>query len=279
MHFCFYVRRPHSEVAREVLRCLELFRAAIAPKTLSHYADYEGEWRDLDDAGWEFNRKKLLGGPGARLRLIGSSSADRFAFEYCGFLIDDSSRKGRLDPVCAVSFQIPTEYLEELGPERVRALALQLAESLPLSSGHVGLAICGELDLFGVMEALRKYLFRSPGLDIEEVGSTASRIGTKVRGPAWLTFLGQPALDGLGGVSGLRDKLHSPGTTVEEMDGGRAVITLGTWPEAGDAELGNNLPAYRELARVLEPWIYRKEGGILSFSPEESHAWRRRFLD
>jgi hypothetical protein len=31
----------------------------------------------------------------------------------------------------------------------------------------------------------------------------------------------------------------------------------GEWPEAGDLEHGHTLPAYRELARVLEPWSYR----------------------
>lgn len=280
IQICFYVRRPHSEVSHDVLRALDVFQAAIAPKTLSHYADYEGEWQELDAAGWQFARTKLLRGPFGRLNLIGSTSADRFAFEYCGLLTHDSSSHAAWeDPVCAVSFQLTTEYLEEHGPERVRALALQLAELFPLSSGHAGLALCGDLDLIGVMRALRKYCFRYPGLDIVDIGYLAYRIGSKVHGPAWLNFLGPPALDGLGGAAGLREKLRSPGTTVEEMADGRAVITLGTEPDAGDNEQGNRLPAYRELARVLEPWLYREEVGMSYFTPEESDAWKRRFLD
>jgi hypothetical protein len=60
-------------------------------------------------------------------------------------------------------------------------------------------------------------------------------------------------------------------------------VTLGTWPEAGDLTRGDDLPAYRELGRVLEPWLdkpftasrFRVEG----FTQEESIRWARRFLD
>jgi hypothetical protein len=68
-----------------------------------------------------------------------------------------------------------------------------------------------------------------------------------------MNFLGQPVLGELGGVAGLRSLLHSPGTTVHELNGERAVVTLGPWPEAGDLAQGRTLPAYRELAPVLEP--------------------------
>jgi hypothetical protein len=51
------------------------------------------------------------------------------------------------------------------------------------------------------------------------------------------------------------------------------------WPEAGDAEQGQMLPAYRELARVLEPWLYHQDGRVLNQSREETRRWERRFLD
>ncbi len=95
-----------------------------------------------------------------------------------------------------------------------------------------------------------------------------------------MTFIGQPVLGAVGGAQGLRSRLHTPGVTVEEMPGDRAVVTLGEWPEAGDTEQGQELPAYRELARVLEPWLYFEPRSRLSdFSPEETRRWDRRFLD
>ena len=84
----------------------------------------------------------------------------------------------------------------------------------------------------------------------------------------------------LGGAEGLRSRLHSPGTTVQELAGDKVLITLGAWPEAGDTERGDTLPAYRELARVLEPWLYFDEDPrMLGQSEEDTRRWERRFLD
>jgi hypothetical protein len=89
-----------------------------------------------------------------------------------------------------------------------------------------------------------------------------------------MNFLGQPVLGALGGAAGLRTRLHSPDTTVQELGNEQAVVTLGQWPEAGDLEQGHTLPAYRELAHVLEPWLY-----LDRHSDEDLRRWERRFLD
>jgi hypothetical protein len=81
-------------------------------------------------------------------------------------------------------------------------------------------------------------------------------------------------------VEGLCSHLHSPETTVQSLERERAVVTLGPWPEAGDTEQGNTLPAYRELARVLEPWLYHEPPiRNYDFPPEDKLRWERRFLD
>lgn len=147
------------------------------------------------------------------------------------------------------------------------------------SSGSVGLSFNGELEMLGVPEELRKYCFRYPGIDFPSPSGYSWKVGTRIRGPHWLTFLGQPVLEALGGPQGLRARLHDPSVTIEEMAGGRAVVTLGEWPEAGDVENGQLLPAYREFARVLEPWLYFEPRARLpALSPEETRRWDRRFL-
>jgi hypothetical protein len=47
------------------------------------------------------------------------------------------------------------------------------------------------------------------------------------------------------------------------------------WPEAGDLEQGHTLPAYCELARVLEPRLYLGR----YFHDAELRRWEHRFLD
>ena len=66
------------------------------------------------------------------------------------------------------------------------------------------------------------------------------------------------------------------------MDGERAVVTLGEWPEAGDLEQGQTLPAYRELARVLEPWLYQSRPTsppLEEFGQRTRRGWEKRFLE
>ena len=279
VHFCFYMPPAHEEATQGLQRALDVYRLAVGPEALGVYGDPDGEWQELDEAGWELIRNRLREGKWGITQLRDASRENRYAFEYFGKPADSPQLKRSPAAMCAAYFRIPTELLEKQGPGWVHALALQLAAPLPFSSGHVGLQLAGDLDLAGVMQKVNPGCFRYPGLDILWLEHVSWRMGTRVRGPAWLTFLGQPALSGLGGVAGLRSQLHSLGTTIEPLDSERAIITLGTWPEAGDLEQGKTLPAYRELARILDPWLYREEHGLQGFTPEEALLWERRFLD
>jgi hypothetical protein len=275
----FYMRRSHEEVAQAVLQALEVYCRAVGPRTLGLYVDDEGEWQTLDTQGWESTRESLLHPLGASVDLAGATDdVSGYAFTYRGQAFDHPSFSAGPDTTSTVSFHLPTEYLEEHGPGRVRELALELATGLPFTSGHAGLSFLLPEALLGITSHIRDDCFRYPGLDIPD-SSIAQRMGTQVKGAHWLTFLGQPVLGELEGVAGLRARLHSPDTTVQEMGSERAVVTLGKWPEAGDMERGRTLPAYRELARVLEPWLcefpYRWDG----FTQEDMRRWNRRFLD
>jgi hypothetical protein len=116
-------------------------------------------------------------------------------------------------------------------------------------------------------------------MDMPGLGDLSMSLGTRVKGAYWLTFLGQPVLSELGGPVGLRSRLSSPDITVQEMDGERAFVVLGEWPEAGDTEQGRDLPLHRELAHVLEPWLYSEQIPWDGFTPEDMRRWERRFLD
>jgi len=279
LSFNFYMRHPHKEVAPCVMRSLDAYLSAIGPKSLGWYADEDGYWQELDDAGWALTRRQLLEGSRFSCHLDDAVSGHKhYRFEYYGKLLEDPLQGP--EDVCAVGFWLPTEYLEEHGPEHVRELALKLAQPLPFCSGHAGLSFNGELDLLGVMREVRQRAFRHPGIDILELDRVCWQLGTRVRGAFWLNFLGPPVLGELGGAEGLHKRLSAPEVSIQELEGGRAVVTLGQWPEAGDTERGHTLPAYRELAHVLEPRLYyQKPLRSLDSSAEETHRWERRFLD
>jgi hypothetical protein len=277
----FYMRRPHVEVSRAVVRSLDAYLRTVGPGSIGRYVNTEGHHQELDDAGWELIRNKLLNRDRALVRLRDALNGQyRYQFEYYGRPLEGAPWGDTPEAVCAVSFWLPTEYLEEHGPEHVRELALELAAPLPFCSGHAGLSFNGETEPLSMSGDAYKLCFRYPGLDIPNLERLSWELGTRVRGACWLTFLGQPVLGELGGAAGLRFRLSSPGTLVQEIEGERAVVCLGMWPEAGNTEQGQTLPAYRELARVLEPWLYQEEQvSEPGRSGQERRRWARRFLD
>ncbi|PTL75040.1 DUF3396 domain-containing protein [Vitiosangium sp. GDMCC 1.1324] len=282
LNLCFYIRHPHQEIVRGVLHSLETYLNEVGPGALGTYVDHDGYSQLLDDTGWKHIRREMLEDewPGIQLYDNDSNRESQYGFDYLGKPLGAPDLNNEPNASCMVSFWLPTEYLEEHGPNHVRELALQLAAPLPFCFGQAGLAFKGQRTRIGILEKIRELCFRYPGMDIPEPSWHSWHLGTRVRGPSWLTFLGQPVLGELGGAAGLRSRLSSPGTTVQEMEGERAVVTLGPWPDAGDTEQGRTLPAYRELARVLEPWLYNEtRGASPDFTAEDLRRWERRFLD
>jgi len=276
LSFIFYMRHPQGVVAPGAVRSLEAYLRAVGPQTLGWYADEEGELQKLDEVGWKQIYLEMRAERWAHVHLYDANRPDlQYRFEYHGSQLIDIWGEDDPNEVSTISFWLPSAFLEEHGPNRVRELALELAAPLPFCSGYAGLSFNAELDLLGIAEEVAKRCMRYPGMDIS---SLHWKLGTRLWGVQWLTFLGQPVLGELGGSGGLRAQLYEPGTTVQELEGERAVVTLGQWPEAGDTEQGKVLPAYRELARVLEPWFYQGDRG-LHFRPEQERRWVRRFLD
>ncbi|WP_245814832.1 DUF3396 domain-containing protein [Cystobacter ferrugineus] len=254
---------------------LNVYLEAVGMNALAWYPDDEGDWSKLDAPRWEALRSELLApdSPGAHVFKMCErpDAAPSYEVEYCGKDREDLL----LGAVCALSFWLPTEYMEEHGPEKVRALALELAGPLPFCSAHAGLAF----KHIGTPKELRTLRLRYPGMDDCDLMRVSWTLGTRVRGPSWMNFLGPPVLHELGGAQGLRSHLSSPGINVQELPGERALITLGPWPDAGDTEQGRDLPHYRELARVLEPWLYHEPSLQDPVASEETRRWERRFLD
>jgi hypothetical protein len=282
LSLCFYTCRPHEEIAPSVMRAMEIYLEAVGPKALIRYCGYEEETQLLDAAGWEWVRREMSRHrEGGFADLRDHASEERYRFRYQGSDLEPGPDTLRRGPVNFTIFWLPTEYLEAHGPARVRGLAVTLASELPFDSGHAGLSfnsdrVFGETDI-----AIKGYCFRYPGIDIPQVGGVDMLLGTRIDGVHWLNFLGPVALKRLGGAQALRAHLSSPGTTVQELGEDRALVTLGEWPDAGDLQAGRVLPAYRELAHVLEPCLFEQTGeywpGV--FSHEERLRWGRRFLD
>ncbi|WP_267576924.1 type VI immunity family protein [Corallococcus sp. bb12-1] len=275
----FYMHRSHQEMGHSVLRALDVYLEAVGRDVLRWYPDTEGDWQELTAEAWAVQRTALREASAPRLQLTDRPSgvADH-EFNYQGQDQGALSEEDAARAVCAISCWLPTAFLERQGPARVQRLASELATVLPFDSGHAGLAFHALSQLSGVRERLEQERILYPGMDVPD--EDASRyLGTRVRGIHWMNFLGPPVLGELGGAEALRARLTHPGTAVQPLGEDRTVVILGDAPDAGDTSQGSVLPAYRELARVLEPWLTSREAARPFRENGALRRWERRFLD
>jgi hypothetical protein len=297
----FFLPYDHFDIAAGVSHALDTYVRVVEnhPTALSEYICGWGESFKLGERGWERIRDTLSPKertffddyPRHQARLAEKEGASPYFAIYgereSGYCFDYRARIPFRDTpsnhVSVLSVTLPTELLEDPGSVCVRELALSMASRLPFASGHAGLSL--DVADVGVerLVALRSLMTRHPGFDLRNA-SIRDFMGTQVDGVHWMNFLGQPVLGRLGGATGLRSRLQSPTTSIRELEGERAVITLGPQPEAGDLLLGQTLPEYRQLARVLEPWLEPFDPDFLfstqqAEDEEELRRWWRRFLD
>ncbi|MGZ3458927.1 MAG: type VI immunity family protein [Archangium sp.] len=282
LHLCFFMRRSHGEVFPSVARALDAYLHTVGRGKLGWYATPEGEMQPLDEQGWEYVHSRLLETPHAEACPIElfehAHQVSGYRFEYRGRKLDSPAAARWPGLVSGVSFWLPTEYLEEQGPGQVRELAVMLARELPLTAGYASLAF-NSIELLGADWIISESCFQYPGLDVHDLSSTILAVGTKVRGPYWLNFYGEPLLGQLGGAEGLRARLPFPEVDVQELGQEKVLVALGKWPVVGNEEQPDALRPYRELTRVLEPYLYEECVYWRALTPDELRRWQRRFLD
>nr|WP_301340358.1 type VI immunity family protein [Corallococcus exercitus] len=293
----------HGVIAASVACALDTYHAALGPDSgrLTTTWDADGEPSPLSNADWEDLRERLAAAPpddflddlpqdslwfniltrrrfDANVRLTGDESdSSGYEFRYRSRL---PWRNPNARMLSVLNAQVPLRFLEEQGPTRLRDLAINLAGNLPFSAAHVGLSFVSSRGFRRALPLLKEDLFRHPGWAVPSAGASMD-MGPQVDGIHWLNFLGPPLLETVGGIQALRAHLRHPETTVQELTGGRALIRLGSAPLAGDTKRGETLPAYRELARFLEPWLLPSPPftPFEGYTPEEMRHWWRRFLE
>ena len=74
MRLDFYMRRPHTQMARAVMRSMDTYVDAVGAENLGFYVDDEGDYSELDREGWALNRRNLLEDPWPRVILRDASA-------------------------------------------------------------------------------------------------------------------------------------------------------------------------------------------------------------
>ncbi len=179
------------------------------------------------------------------------------------------------DAFCPVTFSLP---LTE-DPALLLKLACDVAKTVPIHSGHGGLAFTyhpyRKIDAFKVIYALAKRFW---GVDVEDLNASARSTGESIKTINWLTLLGRDPFSTV--IDELRDLTEDGTIALHNMHYG-TVVRVGDVPDPLDVHRPTT-DAYFRLARRLIsvlPTEHPAFEGVEFGADDSTIRWLRRFAD
>ncbi len=138
----------------------------------------------------------------------------------------------------------------------VRTLVREFFEGqFPLAAATVGFGLAYDglsFDQCQIEQYFRYWAFRHPGLVSSGDGSQWKLIRAGgLHDVNWITVLGQPLSDRVGGLAALQRAFEPSGISCEAFGAGGILIQAGEAPELGDTTQGDTVDLYRQVGRVL----------------------------
>jgi hypothetical protein len=152
-------------------------------------------------------------------------------------------------------FTIGFQHLQSLPPDTLRRTVLWLAETLRPLHGTAGLCLALSPDPYAARDAdpvVPPFLSRFPGLAFDHPVFDALQLKDGFKRVNWMTVLGDPLVERLGGVDTLAEKAEQNGLGLLRYAGG-AIVQAGAAPELGDMNSGLVPEALRRAGRLLKP--------------------------
>ena len=184
-------------------------------------------------------------------------------------------------------FQIylPVTWFAE-HPGTFQDFVLSFANRLRPLSGYAGIGVLETLDNYArepFQATVKQIADRFPGLEIESRPIHAIHAGKGIKGVNWLTLLGDPWVQAIGGLEYLRVRLGDD-FKLTPYDSG-LMIQAGPKPQIGDVAANRWPSHYVTLAKVLKPiqikdhypFHFGDSRGPARMDHEASKAWIFRF--
>ena len=280
----FYVRRIDKPDVRErLVKAFELFRAQIGEKFV---------WA----ADPKTNRPKKVAGTAlvdvrSWMNKIGPS--DDFSFVFHGGQTKDDA-----DPYQAIAFvnpydpeslsfltiSVPLSWVVERSFAGFAELVKEMTTIIEPTHGYAGWGIVTHVTHAGTVPAMNYVAafaqrFRGLEVDLPVDHSLNLRKKKAIKGINWLTILGTPWVDQLGGIETLKAKFGE-GIGVRSYDQG-VIIQAGSRPLLGDVNVGEKMEPYHRVALALKPIRVDSLSAFsldfYGFGPEQTAKWLARF--
>ena len=209
------------------------------------------------------------------MHLKGGASPNELSDLGVQFIADEEDEPS----VGALSLSLPVEYAEK--PETLVKAMREIAESADFDSGHCGFSMAWDPRGDGATDAqlrMRTISGRFLGIDLPKLNTTISAMRRsdvpKMKTVHWLTFLGAPVLEQLGGVAATAKMLKAPCTAVAV--GAGVLIQAGAAPTLGDTNRKADVSALRFVGRALSAVRLKNHGPIFG-TRDETGEWLARF--
>ena len=288
-----YFERAFDPTTRAALvECFDEF-AASADGKLTFL------WHN-DKAAQPFEQAKPMGVTAAALKsddrfdfdyVSGERSSDAGLWEFSVAGLRQWQEKMGSRGVNSLAFSWPVVAVQE-NPDAFAKLFYNAAHRLSALHGQAGFAVNLSPTAPHENEATEHWISQiMPGLDVGSPGSTTVRsLKGKIKTVNWLTAIGKPLLDAIGGVSALRSELPPDWFAIGDYGAG-VVIRAGVMPESGASESEDKPsflpPAYVVLDNALRPiragsLDSLQRGTVNAGAPvyntkASTEAWLRRF--
>lgn len=281
----FSVRSVHEQT-ESILALLEHYLACIPAGSLQWAitsATVE-QWRPLDSTALQRCKAGLTKEGAAKRRLTAfhlsdhGAGAPEYAFELVGKPRGDDFP----DAATLVQMSFPMGQVSGDRVDDFAAQVLEFGRLFNFTSGYCSPSfLFSPLHVEDAFAAMRGPALRHPGFDVHCNDRSRLRIGRRIRGARWITFLEREALDAIGDFEILQNLLPST-VVVAELPSGVA-IRAGRVPEIGDSNRRLNTPLLRAVASPLEPITWFGEPHMLSYFADFDDSllerWERRLLD
>ncbi|MEO7035113.1 MAG: type VI immunity family protein [Polyangiaceae bacterium] len=278
----FYVRTADQPNLRELaVEALELYQSGVGDKLL---------WGADPKTGVP---KKLAGGKIADVRSWMAKIGPQDDFEYT---FHGGKNKDDADPYFAncfvkpdatrlsfVRFGWPLSWVTQYSLAAFAKLVDEFSAIIKPSHGYAGWAVVTHVmqsDSRHSMAPVTAFARRFRGLEVEQVTSHAIDLERReaIKGINWLTILGNPWLEKLGGLGALKVALGE-GIPVRPYGEG-VVIQAGPRPLLGDVNAGEKMDAYYRVSLALKPirtdYLDAFATGY-GFGQEQTTEWLKRF--
>ena len=205
---------------------------------------------------------------------------DRYTPDYSfAWVADPDAADEASESTNMIEMRFPVRHLDDVGPEEFAGWAIERSRVIPYDSGAAAIAlVTHESTSVEASASIGPLALRHFGYDVSDNRRTRFDLGTRTRGPQWLTFIGRSQAAALGGEKKIKSALSA--STVTTGPHGLAVLT-GPRPDVGDTNAKKLVPSLRPLATLLEPVTYLGDYALddLMGDEEKRERWERRFLD